>query len=195
MKKELLLATMLTFASSSLLAGTCEDGFKMDFNFFGAPDKSYSVLENTFTSMKPSFPNGKLSGATVEIDLLSVSTAANKYGEGSAKWPAAMVPVRDNNTKNGFFKQFESGNTKGMAKIVAVKADSVDVEITMNGKTEKITMATKVEGDVLKASGKLDVSKFSSKGWKSFEGLCRGFHKGKSWGEVDLFFSVPASCK
>jgi len=196
MKKNILAISVLSIAlsSSTLLGASCGDKFKLDFTFYGAQDKSYIVKKNTFKTMKTNFPGGKLNGATIDIDLTSVDTSAD-MNNGKTNWPAAMATVRDNNIKRAFFGNFATDKTKGKAKIVKVNSDSVDVEVTLNGKTQKINMATKVEGDMLKASGQIDVAKFAPSAWGKFSAICRGFHRGKSWETFDLFFEVPASCK
>jgi len=192
-KYSLLLASMLTIGATSIVAGNCSD-VKVDFTFYGAEDKSYVVAKNTFKDIKATFTDDKLEGATAEIDLMSIDTSAD-MNNGKATWPDAMAKVRDNNTKNSLFGKFTKDKGKAQAKIVKVNADSVDVEISMNGVTEKITMKTKTEGDTTTASGKLDVIKFAPEAWKTFSSVCKGFHKGKSWSEIDLNFHVPSSCK
>ena len=173
------------------MAGTCSDA-KVDFTFYGAEDKSYVVTKNTFKTI--TVTGDKLEGAKAEIDLMSIDTSAD-LSNGDSKWPAAMVKVRDNNTINGLFKKFTKGDGKAIAKITKVNKDSVDVEITMNGVTETINMTTKTEGDTTTASGKLDIVKFAPEAFQNFAKLCAGFHKGKSHSEIDLNFTVPASCK
>jgi len=194
MTKKIILASMLAFGSSSLLAGACSDGFKMDFTFFAKADKSYVITQNTFKNMKSTFPSNKLKGATVEIDLMSLDTSADLNNGGGGKWPMSMAKLRDKNTLK-LFESFVTDKGKGTAKIVKVNPDSVDVEITLNGKTKKINMATKVEGDMLKANGSLMIADFCPGGWKKFTRIASGFHKGKSWDTIDVFFNVPASCK
>ncbi len=190
MRKSILMASMLALGSSVLQAGGCDA--KVEFTFYGAKDNSYIVAKNTFTSVKVT--GDKLEGATAEIDLLSIDTGAD-LNNGKAKWPAAMAVVRDNNTKNAFFKKMGKDKGKATAKVVKVDGGNAEVEVTMNGVTEKITMALKTEGDTTTASGKLDVAKFDAAAWKSFSTVCKGFHKGASNSVVDLSFSVPASCK
>lgn len=192
-KYSLLLASMLTLGATNMVAGNCSD-VKVDFTFYGAEDKSYIVVKNTFKEINATFTNDKLEGATAEIDLMSIDTSAD-MNNGKATWPDAMATVRDNNTKNAFFGKFAKDKEKAQAKIVKVDGDSIEVEITMNGVTEKITMKTKTEGDTTTASGKLDVAKFAPEAWKTFANVCKGFHKGKSWSEIDLNFHVPSSCK
>jgi len=191
--KILALASLLTISTTSLMAENCSD-LKIDFTFFGAPDKSYIVTKNTFKTITPTFTGDKLEGATVEIDLMSLDTSAD-LSNGTGKWPTSMMGIRDNNTKNGLFKNMAKGDGKASAKITKVNADSVDVEITMNGATETINMKTKTEGDTTIASGKLDIIKFAPEAWGKFAAICKGFHKGASHSEIDLNFSVPATCK
>lgn len=192
-KYSLILATMMTLGVTSIVAGNCS-GVKVDFTFYGAADKSYVVTKNTFKEIKTAFVDDNLEGATAEIDLMSIDTSADP-SNGKAKWAGALLKVRDINTKNSFFGKFGKDKGKAHAKIVKVNADSIDVEISMNGVTEKITMNTKTEGETTSASGKLDVAKFAPEAWKTFSNVCKGFHKGKSWSEIDLNFHVPSSCK
>ena len=191
-KKTIILASLLTF-STSLTASNCST-LGVDFTFYGAPDNSYVVTKNTFKTITPTFTGDKLEGATAEIDLMSLDTSAD-LNNGKIKWPASMMGIRDKNTVNGLFKNMAKGEGKVTAKIAKVNADSVDVEITMNGITETVNMKTKTEGDTTTASGKLDIIKFAPEAWKKFAAICKGFHKGASNPEITINFQVPATCK
>ncbi len=195
MKKSIITLVGAGLLANSLYAGNCVDKLKYDFTFYGAMDKSYVVTKNTFKKATSNFPNGKLLNATLSIDALSIDTSAD-LSNGKAKWPAAMANVRNMNTANNFFKKFDKDIGKIDVKIVKVADASMDVEFKMNGVTKVIPFAYKVEGDMIKASGKLDVLAFNTqKAWTQFSMVCKGFHKGKSWNELDVFFEVPASCK
>lgn len=195
MNKKIAILLGAGMLSTSLFAGKCSDGFKLDFTFFGSPDKAYVVTKNTFKSMKSNFPSEKLLNATVDIDAMSIDTSAD-LNNMKAKWPASMAALRNNNTKNNFFKKFEKDAGKVSAKIVKVEDSSLLVAVTMNGVTKEIPFAYKVDGDTLKAEGKVDVLAFNtSAAWDQFTKVCKGFHHGKSWSEIELFFQVPASCK
>lgn len=188
----LLGAGMLT---TSLFAGKCSDGLKLDFTFFGSPDKAYVVTKNTFKTIKSEFPGEKLLNATAEIDAMSIDTSAD-LNNMKAKWPASMAKLRDNNTKNNFFKKFEKDAGKIGAKVTKVDDKSITIAMTMNGVTKEVPFAYKVDGDTIKAEGKVDVLDFgTSKAWAQFTKVCKGFHHGKSWSEINIFFQVPASCK
>jgi hypothetical protein len=187
----LLLSTALLLSSGPLLADTCSDA-KIDFTFYGAKDKSYVVTKNTFKSIK--ITGDKLEGATAEIDLMSLDTSAD-LNNGKAVWPTAMGIVRDMNTKNGLFKKMTKGEGKAIAKITKVEEKSLDVEITMNGKTETIKMETQKDGDTTVATGKLDIVNFAPDAFANFAKLCAGFHKGFSHSEIDLILTLPKECK
>jgi hypothetical protein len=104
--------------------------------------------------------------------------------------------IRNNNISNNFFKLFEKDAGKVDVKIVKIAANSMDVEFKMNGVTKVIPFAYKTEGDTIKATGKLDVLAFGiDKAWAQFSAVCKSFHHGKSWNEIDINFEVPASCK
>lgn len=195
MRKSMLSLMAVGLLSSSLYANECADKLKYDFTFFGAPDKSYVVTKNTFKKATSNFPDGKLLNATLDIDALSLDTSAD-LNNGKAMWPVAMANVRNMNTVNQFFKKFETDAGKVQVKIVKVDAASMDLEFKMNGVTKVIPFSYKEEGGMLKAMGKLDVLAFNTNAaWTAFNSVCKGFHRGKSWSEIDVFFEVPASCK
>lgn len=191
MKKQILVVAAAMLGSNALMAGACSD-LKLDFTFYGSPDNSYVVTKNTFKTIKAD--GDTLAGATVEIDLMSIDTSAD-LNNGSAKWPAAMATVRDNNTKNSFFKKMKKGDGKVSAKVVKIVDGSADIEITMNGLTETVAFKTKTEGDRTVGTGTVDVAKFAPDAWKAFATVCKGFHKGMSHPEQEITFSVPTSCK
>ncbi|MFW2600222.1 YceI family protein [Aliarcobacter butzleri] len=195
MKKVVISTLSLALMASSLYAGVCSDKLKYDFTFYGAEDKSYVVTKNTFKTATSNFPSERLLNATLNIDAFSIDTSAD-LNNGVAKWPAAMVTVRNNNISNNFFKLFEKDAGKVDVKIVKIAANSMDVEFKMNGVTKVIPFSYKTEGDTIKATGKLDVLAFGvDKAWAQFSAVCKSFHHGKSWNEIDINFEVPASCK
>lgn len=195
MKKTFLSLLGVTVMTSSLYAGVCSDKLKYDFTFYGAMDKSYVVTKNTFKTATSNFPSEKLLNATLNIDAFSLDTSAD-MSNGAAKWPASMAKIRDMNTVNNFFKKFEKDAGKIDVKVVKIADNSMDLEFKMNGVTKVIPFSYKVEGDMIKAMGKLDVLAFNTNSaWARFAAVCKGFHKGKSWSELDINFEVPASCK
>jgi len=100
------------------------------------------------------------------------------------------------NTVNNFFKKFDMDAGKIDTKIVEINDKAISVEIKMNGVAKVIPFTYTVENDTVKASGKLDVLDFNTnKAWAQFSAVCKGFHKGKSWSQIDINFQVPTSCK
>jgi len=195
MKKTFLTILASSLLTSSLLANECSDKLKYDFTFFGAPDKSYVVTKNTFKTATSTFPEGKLLNATLDIDALSIDTSAD-LNNINAKWPPAMANIRNMNTINNFFKQFKTDIGKVHVKIIKIAKKSMDVEFTMNGVSKSVPFEYIEEGGMIKAKGKLDVLAFNTQdAWKRFSAVCRSFHHGKSWSEIDINFEVPSSCK
>ncbi len=192
MKKQILLmTTALLLSGGPLLADSCSD-VKLAFTFYGDKDKSYAVTKNKFKDTKIS--GDKLEGATAIIDLMSIDTSADLKNKDRA-WPAAMMKMRDNNTINGLFKKMTKGDGKATATVIKVGDKSLDVEVTLNGKTETITMETKKDGDNTIATGPLDIDKFAPEAFKNFAKLCSGFHYGHSHAIIDLELTIPATCK
>lgn len=196
MKKKTALFLGASLLSSSLYAGACSDGLKFNFTFYGAKDKSYVVTKNTFQKATSNFPGEKLLNATLDIDAYSLDTSAD-LSNGKAKWPASMAKVRDNNTKNNFFKKFATDAGKINVKISKVTDKEITADIKMNGVTKSIPFAYEVKGTNIEAKGALNVLDFNTQtAWQQFERVCKmAFHKGKSWSTIDVFFTVPASCK
>lgn len=195
MKKTVLTVLFSSLLGSSLLANECSDKLKYNFTFFGAADKSYVVTKNTFKTATSNFPEGKLLNATLDIDALSIDTSAD-LSNGKGKWPEPMVNIRNMNVVNNFFKQFETDIGKVSTKIVKIQDSVIDVEFKMNGVTKIIPFSYKIEDGIIKANGKLDILDFNTtKAWTRFSAVCKSFHHGKSWSELDIFFEVPENCK
>ncbi len=196
MNKKTALFLGASLLGSSLFAGACSDGFKYDFTFYGAKDKSYVVTKNTFKTSTSNFPGEKLLNATLDIDAFSLDTSAD-LSNGKAKWPPAMANVRNNNTVNNFFKKFATDAGKINVKISKLTDKEIVADVKMNGVTKQVPFSYEVKDGKIMAKGELDVLAFNtSDAWAQFERVCKmAFHKGKSWSTIDVFFEVPASCK
>lgn len=195
MSKKISLVLAASLIGSSLYAGVCSDGLKVNFTFFGAPDKSYIVTQNTFKTIKSDFPADKLLNSTLSIDGSSIDTSKD-LNNLSKKWPAAMINVRNMNIKNHFFKKIPNNPSVVNAKVVSVDDSKIVAEVDLNGQKQSVDFTYKIEADTLKAVGKLDVAKFGLEDvWTKFSKTCAAFHHGKSWSELEVHFEVPASCK
>jgi len=195
MKKTIISLLGVSLMTSSLYASVCSEKLSYDFTFYGAADKSYVVTKNTFKTSTANFPNGKLLNSTLNIDAFSIDTSAD-MSNGKGKWPASMAILRNNNTINNFFKKFNTDAGKIDVKIIKVGDSSMDLEFKMNGMTQVIPFSYKINEGMIEANGKLDVLAFGTEtAWQRFSSICKGFHKGKSWNEIDVNFTVPASCK
>lgn len=195
MNKKILSIGAVALLATSLQAGKCSDGLKFDFTFFGAPDKSYVVTKNTFSKFVAKFPGNKLKGATLSIDGTSIDTSAD-LSNLKTKWSPAMVKIRNMNIKNHFFNKFAKDKAKVDAKIVKVSAKQIVANIAINGVKKDVAFSYKKAGNVLQAVGKLELNDFGLQGvWSTFSKICRPYHHGKSWSEVEVHFEVPASCK
>lgn len=181
--------------SNIVSTDNCSKDLKYNFTFYGGADKAYVVTKNTFKKSTSIFPNSKLLNATLSIDALSIDTSADLSNK-AAKWPPAMAIIRNNNVINHFFKKFDKDIGKIDVKIVKIDDSSMDLEFKMNGLTKLVPFSYKTEDNMIKASGKLDVLDFDTKNaWSQFSNICKGFHYGKSWSEIEIFFEVPSNCK
>ncbi|MCP4320694.1 MAG: hypothetical protein GY787_02295 [Alteromonadales bacterium] len=192
-------AVLLTSMSFSSLATQCDftpnkDAFAFSFTAYGAKDKSYVVSKNTFNSYELASSTGKLVGASINIDATSLDTSKDLNNGIGGQWPAALATMRDNNVINGLFNNFVNPG-KISAKIAAISKDKIDLAVTMNGQTKTVAMAYTVTDGKLNAEGILEILDFSaSEAFKKFAALCTtSWHKGKSWTDVKIEFTVPVS--
>jgi len=194
MKKTLFVVA--TLLAANVAQASCDftpdqAGFSYSFTAYGAKDKSYVVTQNTFTKYEVASASGKLLGATIDIDATSVDTSKDMNNGGGGLWPDNLAAVRNGNVVNGLFNNFANpGKISG--KISAIDKEKVSLDLTMNGETRTIAMPYSVSEGALSAKGTLDILDFNgAEAFKQFAAICRSWHKGKSWSDVDITFSVP----
>ncbi|WP_232417864.1 YceI family protein [Methyloversatilis thermotolerans] len=172
------------------------NGFKFDFTAYGAKDKSYVVSKNTFNKFELASASGRLLGATIDIDAASVDTSHDLNNGSGGQWPPTFPAIRNGNVVNGLFRNFANPG-RIAAKVSAIDARQLKLDVTMNGVTRAVPMSYKVADGVLSAEGKLDILDFNgAEAFRKFEALCTvAWHKGKSWTDVAIFFTVPVKEK
>lgn len=196
--KTTFLLLAITTASISSVQASCDftpekEGFAYSFTAYGAKDKSYVVSENTFTKYELASESGKLMGAGITINTNSLDTSKDLNNGGGGQWPASLAAVRNGNVINGLFNNF-SNPGKISGKISSIDAESISLDLTMNGETKTIPMSYSVTNGKLSAEGTLDILDFNgAEAFKKFAKICRSWHKGKSWSDVKIEFSVPVA--
>lgn len=172
-----------------------KEGFGFSFTAYGAKDKSYVVTQNTFTQFELASESGKLLNASIDIDATSLDTSKDLNNGQGGQWPENLAAVRNGNVVNGLFNNFVNPG-KVMAKIGAIDASSISLDVTMNGETRTVPMNYSVADGKLTAEGTLDILEFNgADAFKKFSRICRSWHKGKSWSDVAIQFSVPVAEK
>lgn len=202
MKKALLLAALTLSAVPAFAADQCDytpdkEKFNFGFTAYGFPNKSYDVKDNTFTEYELASESGKLQGASITIKTASVNTHADKRNwDRSGEWPDATLKLRDMNIVNGLFKAFANGDTIS-AKISGINDKEITLAVTMNDVTKDVAMPYTIEDGVLKAKGTLEIMDFKAeKAWQQFNNICStSWHQGKTWTDIDIYFSVPVQEK
>jgi len=115
-----------------------------------------------------------LSNAVATIDTSSVNSG-NKG--------------RDIKLVNKFFAVQNVKNIKAILSNVQDK--SLTATISMNGKTLAIPMSYIVKGNIINAKGTIDLTDFSMiPSLKSLNKACYVLHKGKTWRDVVIYFSI-----
>lgn len=199
MKKVLTCSIALSFIGAAF-AGECDftpspDEFTYGFTGYGFPDKSYVVENNTFSDYALASDSGKLLGATIDIQTASVDTSADPSNwDGSGEWPEATIMVRNQNIATGLFGNFVDGETI-KAEIADIDAEKVVLAVTMNGVTQNVDMPYSISDGVLSAKGTLDLVDFNTdEAMEKFAAICSAaWHQGKTWTDVDIYFSVPVA--
>lgn len=200
MKKSIIAGIFLTaLVIPNAFASQCDftpkkEGFNFSFTAYGAPDKSYVVSKNTFKKFDLASSTGKLLGASIDIDATTVDTSNDLNNGVGGEWHVSLAGVRNGNVVNGLFNNFVNPG-KVSAKIAAIHKDKIELAVTMNGQTKNIPMAYRVAEGKLSAEGTLEILDFgASEAFKKFAAICtNAWHKGKSWSDVKIEFSVPVT--
>jgi len=131
--------------------------------------------------------NTLLAGSSVHIDVASVDSK-NKG--------------RDIKLLNEFFKKMSGAGIT--AKIVSLKKDKdarktglVTVVVSMNGVQREVPMRYSFKDGTLSAEGVIDLFDFkAAPALASINKACFALHKGKTWSDVSIGFSmqIKASC-
>ena len=89
-------------------------------------------------------------------------------------------------------KFFAVQNVKNIKAILSnVQDKSLTATISMNGKTLAIPMSYTVKGNIINAKGTIDLTDFSMiPSLKSLNKACYVLHKGKTWRDVVIYFSI-----
>jgi hypothetical protein len=86
-----------------------------------------------------------------------------------------------------FFFSGLAGGEKINALVKNVTADSITMEMTINGKKKEIPLTYKLDGMKLTAMGHMDILDFGmSKQLSAINKACYALHEGKTWSDVTL---------
>jgi hypothetical protein len=111
-------------------------------------------------------------------------------------WDVGMAALRSLNVVNGLFNNFASPE-EIHAEIEAIESDTLSLSVTMNAVTQSLPMSISESDGILHARGTLDILKDfkASSAFSALENLCIGWHRGKTWSDVDIRFQVPVKKK
>jgi len=190
--KKLIIALFILFSFSNSNAGGCLLEQSDDINVTWKAYKTFAKLGvgGQFTDVKytPNKKSGKnfkelFVGSKVSIDISKIDTK----NEG-----------RDKTLVEMFFSKLKGGKIEGVIKdINADKSKdgkrpytgTLDVSLSMNGKTLLIPMKYRyIKGD-FQAIGTIDLFDFEGKSaLASINKSCFDLHKGKTWSDVNIAF-------
>ena len=172
--KKTLLSLLLVAASLSALEVQQTTVKFTAFKTYAKKGVSGVFDKVTLTDKKANDVKSLLLNAAVDINTASVNSG-NKG--------------RDAKLVNAFFNVQNVKHIK--AKIVKVEKNSLMVAITMHGKTLNIPMSYSVKNNTVKANGVIDLADFTMlPSLKSLNKACYTRHQGKTWQDVDIFFTM-----
>ena len=167
MKKIALLAALSIFALAECQLQS------LQWTAFKTPLKL--GVKGTFDKIDFAKGDGCLEGAKVHINKSSVDT---------------KNPGRDKTLRLFFFDRLKGPIE---AKILKVHEKTLDVAITLNGKTKTIPFFYTKKDGLIHAKGVIDLFDFgASKTLSSIAKACFDKHQGKTWNDVELGFTINA---
>lgn len=190
MKKNFLFCTLacFSFLSFNLKAQNCS--YRVDPKDIVIKWAAYKTpakvpAEGTFKNIKF---KGTLQGQSIAAITQGLSVSINSQSVDTGK------PERDATIKKSFFGMMK--NKKISAKILALRSNDLDLEITMNDVKQKIVMASKTENNLLEAEGTIDVLNFAlNQALDSLALACKVLHENKTWPDVKLKLSAKFTKK
>ncbi|MGC9351785.1 MAG: YceI family protein [Sulfurovum sp.] len=172
MKKSLVTFLVMSMALFGYEVGSVEVGFTA----FKTPAKV--GVSGSFNTVEIA---GQKSAESVEAMLngLSVKIHTKSVNSGNEE--------RDKKLVNDFFHiQFTHAIE---AKIVSVKPDALEAEITMNNKRVTVPMVYQVKENSVIAKGYIDLGDFDMlPSLKGINKACYDLHAGKTWQDVEVGF-------
>ncbi|MFI5390529.1 MAG: YceI family protein [Bacteriovoracales bacterium] len=191
MKKLFLLISLLVFLPFSTFAKTCTfttnpKNIKVTWTAYKTPQKV--AVNGTFEDIKF---EGPMSGKSID-EIVKSSTFLIKTDSVDSKDKA-----RDMKIAQFFFKKM-TGEAAISGKVTSMDKETINLEITMNGKSVTVPMSYKIKKSKLSAKGELDVLNFGmEESLKSITQACSEKHEKKTWSEVGLALqaSFKKSCK
>jgi hypothetical protein len=191
MKKLFLLISLLVFLPFSTFAKTCTfttnpKDIKVTWTAFKTPKKV--AVNGTFRDIKF---DGPMSGNSID-EILKSSSFLIKTDAVDTKDAARDVKVAQ------FFFKKMTGEATISGKVTSMDKETINLEITMNGKTLEVPMSYKIKKSKLSAKGELDVLNFGmDESLKSINQACSDLHEKKTWSDVGLSLEATfkKSCK
>jgi hypothetical protein len=183
MKKSLLILALSL--STTIFAGTCKygvDSSSLEWIAFKTPAKV--AVKGTFNKIKvTSKASTSMQGLLQSSSVHIVTANVNSNNEG-----------RDAKLVKNFF------NVQGVktidAKVLKTGDGTADVEISMNNIKKVITMKFDGGESTMMLSGTINLADFKMlPSLESITKACYDLHKGKTWQDVDLEFTLDTSCK
>lgn len=173
----------LVFVASSLMATTYTPNgtMKMGWTAFKTPAKK--AVNGTFNTVMVATPTKNksieslLNHSSVMIDTKSV----NSNNEG-----------RDKKLTTFFFGLLNQKTIS--AHIGAANDGKMVLWLTFNGLTKKVEMTYNYENGMIEGKGTISLASFSAtKALHSITKACYDLHKGVTWDDVSIWFSMPVS--
>lgn len=177
----------VAIALGTLLNAQClYDAHKseLEFKAFKTPLKVgvKGTFDNYILQTTPSVSQKELLGSS------SVTIQTKEVDTGNKGRDAKLV--------SSFFEV--QGVKQISAKVVGIHKNIADVAVTMNDITKTVPMKIEFEDDEVELEGVIDLGDFAMlPSLKSINKACYALHKGKTWQDVELTFTIKTEkiCK
>lgn len=180
---------LLAVASLSMLNAQSIDTANAKAGFTAYKSPKMLAVGGTFNNIVFKFKKGD--SIATQLEGASATMEANAINLGDA--------AKDASLKANFFSQFKK-DKKGKQLIRVVFREVVAGEnlgtmlasVSMNGKSQKVSMQYTIQDGTLTAKGVIDVLDFGlSEAFAKLAKACEALHEGRSWTQVEIYFSAP----
>ena len=178
--------TKVLFSLGLIFMFVCANAYELDGNlgvkWTGYKTAQKVAVSGTFKEINLQIESNDnleqfLKSANVQINTLSFDSG---------------LDVRNKSIVSTLFSLKSSEKITGSISNVDVNKKTLVLKLTMNGVTKNVLMSYDIKDNKIVANGQIDVLDYNmQESFAKFAKACFDLHKGKSYSEVDIEFTLP----